>query len=172
MRVQELADVLTCCNNKKQQTGVELHFQSWDISVIPNPYRFFFLVYSICALWRGQACRAKRKLISSFPADSPNNTERRQKLSFSIISSIRKPLCCQGYSATQPPKLDTRVSDRVSCNVGWTERRWVGGLTPPPGCSVRSFDSVGISRDERKEPIGRDRGRFFYIVHKRYTGNL
>lgn len=33
-------DLLTCCDNKKQQTDVELHFQSGDISFILHPYRF------------------------------------------------------------------------------------------------------------------------------------
>ncbi len=91
-RVQRRTVFLTCCDNKKQQTSVELHFQSWDISVsetliIPNPYRFLSDSQYLCVMMRTSEPRKMRKMISSFPADSPNKTERRQKLSFSIISS-------------------------------------------------------------------------------------
>lgn len=89
---------LTCRDNKEQQINVELHFQSWDISVLlPNPYRCF-QIHSLCAVRRG---RAERNCSPAFLRTVPTKPERRQKLSSSIISSERKPplVCLSGRTA-------------------------------------------------------------------------
>lgn len=130
---QALADFLTCCDNKKQQADVELHFQSWDISVsenllIPNPYRLFRFTI-ICALWGVAYATTKPRKTKNwslvFLRRLQSQRKRRGVRSETFLLHhfllTETAVLSGALSAAQSPKWDTRVSDGMSCNVGWTE---------------------------------------------------
>lgn len=172
----ETAVFLTCCDNKKQQTGVELHFQSWDISVsetllIPDPYRFF-QIYSACAIW--WATRAKcEKWSPVFLRTVP--TRQRGVRNFPSPSFPPNGNRCavRGRSAAQSPKLDTRVSGSLSCNVGWTERRRGRGfffLHRLQAVPCGRLNQSAFPKMRGRNPVVAA-GAGFYTVYKRCTGN-
>lgn len=158
-----LVAFLTCCDNKKQQTDVELHFQSWDISVsetllILNPYRVFRFYDE------DETNRAKHEKWSPvffFPLRTVPNQTKTERGVRNFPSPSFPPngnRCAVRECSSQHSHLnkwDTRVSDRqrvLNCVHG---RR-------PSGCSVRSFESIRVSKDERKESSGRGRSWFLH----------
>lgn len=81
---------LTCCDDKEQQTGLELHFQSWDISMsgtpwIPNPYSYFIRKRARRVDGKLRAAQHTTATSSNYffpfllrlllPADSPDKTQ-------------------------------------------------------------------------------------------------
>lgn len=156
---------LTCRDNKEQQINVELHFQSWDISVlIPNPYRCF-QIYGLCAFRRG---RAERNCSPALLRTVPTKPERRQKLSFSIISSERKPPLVRLSGRTARNETHVCPTQCPLCGVV------TGSFTPPPGCSAALCGRLNISAfpEMRGRNPAVTAGAGFYTVFERYTGNL
>lgn len=88
------------------------------------------------------------------PVESPDQTERRQKLCSSIVSSWRKAQRRQG---AQTPKLDTRASAVTDAETARLERR--------PRC-LQAATAAAARCPWRRESGGRNRGWFFNGLHR------
>lgn len=138
IRQQFTAEVLTCCDNKEQQAGVELHFQSWDISVsetllIPNPYSSD--VQYLCVMMTSEPRRAK-KFISSFPASRAVPAKRRGVRNFPSPSFPSNGNRRAVRGTAQHGHLNELHVCRTVLLVMWDGQRF---FVRPRACSVRQF---------------------------------
>lgn len=123
----------------------------------------------------GQATCARRRPISSFPADSPNKTEeRRQKLSFFIISSWRKPLLLSGVTAPHKPlKLATRVYQCVlQCGMDREKVGLGGGVHTASGLPCGRWIQSAPLQMRGRNPLVATGAGFYKVLKTQHRKRL